>query len=57
MVPTGVIGVVTEAWRASQAGADDGFNEEPVEPAAVAPKAKGQKSGAARAKPDTDEDP
>lgn len=58
MVPTGVIGVISEAWRASQAPeGEDGFNEEPVEPAAVAPKAKGQKSGASRAKPDTDEDP
>jgi hypothetical protein len=57
MVPTPVIGVVVEAWRASQVPeGEEGFDEEPAAPAAPAAP-KGQKPGARPGKPATDEDP
>jgi hypothetical protein len=58
MVPSAVIGVISEAYRSARAAeGEDGFNEEPSDPDAVAPPSKGQKPGAARGKPSADEDP
>jgi hypothetical protein len=53
-----VIGVITEAYRASQVpDEEEGFNAEPVDPDPAAMQPKGQKPGAARGKPSADEDP
>jgi hypothetical protein len=58
MIPTAVIGVISDAYRSSQAiEGEDGFNEEPTDPETVAPRPKGQKSGSSRGKPSPDEDP
>jgi len=58
MVPTGVIGVITEAYRASQVPEEEeGFNAEPVDPDPAPAQPRGQKSGAPRGKPSPDEDP
>ena len=58
MVPTGVIGVITEAYRASQVpDEDEGFNAEPANPDPAPAQPKGQKPGAPRGKPSPDEDP
>lgn len=58
MVPTGVIGVITEAYKASQVPEDEeGFNPEPVDPDPAPAPSKGQKPGAPRGKPTPDEDP
>jgi hypothetical protein len=58
MVPTGVIGVITEAYKASQVPEEEeGFNAEPADPDPVPAQPKGQKSGAPRGKPSPDEDP
>jgi hypothetical protein len=58
MVPTGVIGVITEAYKASQVPEEEeGFNAEPADPDPAPAQPKGQKSGAPRGKPSPDEDP
>jgi hypothetical protein len=58
MVPTGVIGVITEAYRASQVpDEEEGFNAEPVDPDPAVMQPRGQKPGAPRGKPSPDEDP
>jgi hypothetical protein len=58
MVPTGVIGVITEAYRASQVPEEEeGVNAKPVDPDPAPAQPRGQKSGAPRGKPSPDEDP
>jgi hypothetical protein len=58
MVPTGVIGVITEAYKASRVPEEEeGLNAEPVDPDPAPAQPKGQKPDAPRGKPSPDEDP
>jgi hypothetical protein len=56
MIPTPVIGVMVEAWRAANEPEDDRLEEETTMDEPSASRAKGVKPGTA-AKPSTDDDP
>lgn len=58
MLPTGVIGVFMESYKASQVPeGEEGFDAEPVDPNRAPAGPKGQKPGARRTRQDTDQDP